>query len=65
MDGDFYGEERMHESIRRNHNLSPADVVKNLKEDVTEWMKGVEQADDIALLVIKFKGSKEQAGKTD
>jgi len=63
-DDAFYGEERMVEFIRNNHNLSPAGLIKLLKQDVQEWMKGVEQADDITLLVVKNKGRKEFVNKT-
>ena len=63
-DGAFYGEERMFEFIRNNHNLSPADLIKHLKQDVYEWMKDVEQSDDITLLVVKYKGRNERIGKT-
>lgn len=59
QDDAFYGERRMIELIRNNHLLSPADLIHQLKQDVLEWMKGVEQADDITLLVVKNKGRKE------
>ena len=55
-DDAFYGEERMVEFIRNNHSLSPACLIKLLKQDLQEWMAGVEQADDITLLVVKNKG---------
>ena len=55
-DGAFYGEERMLECLRNNHKLFPVDLTKFIRQDVLEWMKDVEQADDIALLVVKYKG---------
>jgi phosphoserine phosphatase RsbU/P len=55
-DDAFYSEERMVEFIRNNHSLSPACLIKLLKQDLQEWMAGVEQADDITLLVVKNKG---------
>ncbi|MCX6250862.1 MAG: SpoIIE family protein phosphatase [Bacteroidetes bacterium] len=58
-DDAFYGEERMIEVIRNNHSLAPADLIKHIEQDVREWMKDVEQADDIAILVVKYKGRKE------
>jgi len=54
-DNTFYGEEKMLEFIKNNHNLSPANLITDLRQDVTEWMKDVEQADDITLLVVKYK----------
>ena len=58
-DDAFYGEERMIELIRNNHTHSPSGLITLLKQDVQEWMKGVEQADDITLLAVKKKGRKE------
>jgi sigma-B regulation protein RsbU (phosphoserine phosphatase) len=63
-DGAFYGEERMLECLRNNHTLCPMDLIKCMEQDVLEWMKDVEQADDIALLVVKYKGRKDQVSKT-
>jgi phosphoserine phosphatase RsbU/P len=63
-DDSFYGEERMLEFIRNNQNLSPANLITDLRQDVAEWMKDVEQADDITLLVVKYKRSEIQVGKT-
>ena len=63
-DDAFYGEERMIELIMNNHMLSPAGIIQHLTQDLQEWMKGVEQADDITLLVVKNKGKNELVSKT-
>jgi len=63
-DDAFYGEERMIELIMNNHMLSPAGIIQHLTLDLNVWMKGVEQADDITLLIVKNKGRKEVDNKT-
>jgi phosphoserine phosphatase RsbU/P len=64
-DDAFYGEERMLEFIRNNHDLSPVNLIAYLRQDLTEWMKDVEQADDITLLAVKYKTKEMQVGKTN
>jgi len=54
----------MIELIMNNHMLSPAGIIQHLTQDLQEWMKGVEQADDITLLVVKNKGKNELVSKT-
>ncbi|MEI8006544.1 MAG: SpoIIE family protein phosphatase [Bacteroidota bacterium] len=51
----FYGEEPMLEIVRQNPDLCPADLINRLEDDVIGFMKGVDQADDITLLVLRSK----------
>ena len=53
--GDFYGEEPMLDIVAQNHDLCPAELIRRLESDVIDFMKGVDQADDITLLILKSK----------
>jgi sigma-B regulation protein RsbU (phosphoserine phosphatase) len=52
---DFYGEERMLEIVSRNADLCPSELMHKLESDVIGFMKGVDQADDITLLILRSK----------
>ena len=51
----FYREEGMLAIIRKNHDLCPSELISHLENDVRNFMKGVEQADDITLLALRSK----------
>jgi len=53
--GNFYGEKPMLEIVRHNSDLCPADLIHQLEDDVIGFMKGVDQADDITLLILRSK----------
>ncbi len=53
--GDFYGEEPMLDIVAQNHDLCPSELIRRLESDVVDFMKGVDQADDITLLILKSK----------
>jgi len=55
ISGDFYKDERMLGIIRGNHDLCPSEMIDRLKEDVSNFMKGAEQADDITLLALRSR----------
>ena len=55
----FYGERPMLDLVRKNHELCPSELIRLLEQDVLEFMTGVDQADDITLLILK---SKQQSG---
>ena len=52
---DFYGEERMLEIVGLNADLCPSELMHKLESDVIGFMKGVDQADDITLLILRSK----------
>ena len=54
-EGEFYGDAPMLDIIMRNHDLCPSELIGCLEDDVLGFMRGVDQADDIALLVLKSK----------
>ncbi len=51
----FYGDEPMLEIVRRNSDLCPAELIHCLENDLLDFMKGADQADDITLLILKSK----------
>ncbi len=51
----FYGERPMLDLVRKNHELCPSELIRLLEQDVLEFMTGVDQADDITLLILKSK----------
>jgi len=54
-EGGFYGDRPMLEIVSRNPDLCPSELVGLLEADVLGFMKGVEQSDDISILVVKSK----------
>ncbi|MCX6282195.1 MAG: SpoIIE family protein phosphatase [Bacteroidetes bacterium] len=60
----FYGDEPMLEIVRRNSDLCPTDLIQRLEMDLNSFMKGVDQADDITLLILKSKQMPGQENKT-
>ncbi|MCX6285960.1 MAG: SpoIIE family protein phosphatase [Bacteroidetes bacterium] len=60
----FYGDEPMLEIVRRNSDLCPSELIHLLESDVIDFMKGVDQADDITLLILKSKQMPGQENKT-
>ena len=62
-DKSFYGEKLMLEIVRQNHELTPSDLIRRLETDVLDFMKGVDQADDITLLILKSKQKPVQDNK--
>ncbi|MDD5065816.1 MAG: SpoIIE family protein phosphatase [bacterium] len=50
----LFGEERFHDSIKRNGVLPPAQFIEKLLKDVTEFTKGAPQNDDRTVVVVKL-----------
>jgi phosphoserine phosphatase RsbU/P len=51
---DMFEEERMEESLRRNHGLALDLLVENMIKDVNEFCEGQEQSDDITCLALRY-----------
>ena len=60
----FYGEKPMLEIVTRNPDLCPSELIRRLESDVLDFMKGVDQADDITLLILRSKQMPGQENKT-
>lgn len=49
-----FGEERLKKVISENYDLNPKDICNKILDEVKEYSGGVQQADDMTLLAIKF-----------
>lgn len=54
--GDDFGRDRLAAVVAREHGSAPADVVERLVATVREFAGSAAQADDITLMVVRFKG---------
>ena len=55
-ENDFYGTERMLDTLNRNLDVSPAALVKAVAEDIEKFADGADQFDDITMLAFTYKG---------
>lgn len=53
---ELFGEERLIEYVRHKGSVSLSDLINGIVNEIENFSKGVEQADDITLLAIRFKG---------
>ncbi len=51
-----YGEERLAAFVQANRALEPADLHTRLIEEVAAFTEGAEQADDLTLLILGYRG---------
>ena len=49
-----FGEERFHDSIKRNSHLPAHQLVEAIKKDLFAFTKGAKQNDDITLIAVKL-----------
>ena len=54
IENKLYGEDRLLRFTKENVELDPKDFVTKLRESVAEYSKGVEQFDDITILMFKY-----------
>ncbi len=55
--GEFYGEQRLKQVLQTPGTLPAREVGMKLSADVTAFASGTEQADDITILVLTYKGT--------
>jgi sigma-B regulation protein RsbU (phosphoserine phosphatase) len=53
MDGEFYGEERLIESIQSNTCTSASDVLDVVEKSLLNFVKDMPPADDLTMLVLR------------
>ena len=53
----LYGESRLMETANRNIGSGLQEFVFSIKADIDTFAKGAEQADDITMLAMKYRGS--------
>lgn len=54
----FFGNERMVDSLNKYMDLTPTEILKNVKSDVEQFAQEAEQFDDITMLAFEYKGIK-------
>ncbi len=58
----LYGEERLEKIVPISNEKPVAELIGDVLEDVEKFSEGAEQADDITMLVLRYKGSGEEGG---
>jgi sigma-B regulation protein RsbU (phosphoserine phosphatase) len=53
--GDYFGKQRLEESIRRVAHLSAKEITAVVRRDLTAFRAGAHQRDDITLVVVKIR----------
>ncbi|MCR5404122.1 MAG: PP2C family protein-serine/threonine phosphatase [Butyrivibrio sp.] len=56
-DNVLFGNERMLETLNRDPDAKPEQVLENIMNGITEFVKDAEQFDDITMLCLKFIGT--------
>ena len=56
--GNFYGERRVQDGLRRSAQETPAAIVSNLQKDIAAFSQGRPQADDLTAIMLKRKAPK-------
>ena len=54
--GELFGITRMVETLNRNPDASPKQVLSGIRQAVDDFAQGAEQADDLTMLCLEFKG---------
>ncbi|MBR7057507.1 MAG: PP2C family protein-serine/threonine phosphatase, partial [Stomatobaculum sp.] len=54
----LFGEERILEALNEDPEVSPEQLLKNVRSAVDGFVKGAEQFDDITMLCVEYKGPK-------
>jgi sigma-B regulation protein RsbU (phosphoserine phosphatase) len=53
---ELFGDERLIETINNNLNLPLKDFTVSIKCEIDQFADGAEQADDITMLALRYKG---------
>ncbi|WP_051688438.1 PP2C family protein-serine/threonine phosphatase [Butyrivibrio sp. AE2032] len=53
---ELLGADRMIEILNREPDAAPKEVIENVKDGISEFVKGAEQFDDTTMLCLKFNG---------
>jgi serine phosphatase RsbU (regulator of sigma subunit) len=52
-EGEQFGLDRLHETIRRSKDLSAKEIISKLHSAVLEFANGTEQQDDLTAVIVK------------
>ena len=51
---ELYGEQRVLECLEANYMLEPAELIREVRTDIDRFAAGMEQYDDITMVVLKM-----------
>lgn len=54
--GEFYGEERLCDSVRRAAGKMPTEMIAAVMDDVGKWKGKAAQADDVTVVAVRYQG---------
>ena len=57
---DFYGADRILQTLNSGTSATPADVLRRIINDVDSFVAGAEQFDDLTMLCLRYNGKKTQ-----
>ncbi|MDR0974275.1 MAG: SpoIIE family protein phosphatase [Ruminococcus sp.] len=60
---DLYGEARLLRTLNKNLTAGIQDVVSIVRNDITDFANGAEQADDITMLLLEYYGKSKKRGE--
>lgn len=52
---EFYGEERLFQLLKQHGSKSIGELAKEVKQDIDKFADGADQADDITMLILRYK----------
>ena len=58
--GEFYGMERMEAALNRAAKETPQGILTCVKTDVDQFVNGAKQFDDLTMLCLEYRGSRDQ-----
>ena len=58
--GEIYGISRLESALNRTAGESPEMILHNIREDVDTFVNGAKQFDDLTMLCLEYKGTKNQ-----
>ncbi len=59
--GAFFGTERLLDALNREPGADPRELIENILADLSDFMDGAEQYDDITMLNLQYKGSPQKS----
>ena len=59
--GELFTEKRMAEAVSKSNNTELKDFLQDIKNDIDIFANGAEQADDITMLALRYRGSNKMA----
>lgn len=54
--GELFGMQRMLEALNRNSDTAPKQVLRGVRQAVDEFVEGAEQADDLTMMCLEYRG---------